>query len=136
MFKQVFYENENVNLATERRFCQRLQDKIGKYSHFHCLKNPGVEYQILNVHLILPVLFRAKPSEHDTNVICRLAEEELYLCKHNLKILGWSEEFVVDIKKGQVDSVFANFWGFNYHYLIIYSNLDLEKYVLNRKIRL
>ena len=69
MFKQVFYENENVNLTTERRFCQWLQGKIGKYSHFHCLKNPGVEHQILNVRLILPFLFGAKPSEHDTNVV-------------------------------------------------------------------
>ena len=55
MFKQVFYENESVNLATEQRFCQRLQDKIGKYGHFHCLKNPGVEYQILKKKKIFDI---------------------------------------------------------------------------------
>ena len=62
-----------------------------------------------NSRLIWYFVFGAKPSHHDANVIYRLTEEEFHLLKHSMKTLGWSEDFIVDIKKEEVDLVFANY---------------------------
>ena len=69
-----------------------------------------------NSRLILLFVFGAKPSHHDANVICRLTAEEFRLRKQNMKTLSWSKDFIVDIKKEELDLVFANYnrepWGF------------------------
>ena len=88
MLKQVFHENKSVKLATERRFCLCLRNRISVYGYFHCQKNSKVEYQISNVWLILSVMFEVTQSKHVIDIVCRLIEEEFHLRKHNLNILG------------------------------------------------
>ena len=84
-----------------------------------------------NNRLVLSFAFNINPSCHDVNVICHLIEEELHLRKRSMKILGWSKDFAVDIKRNNVDLLFANSnrkWVFN-NCKNIYSNLDAKKYV-------
>ena len=54
--------------------------------------------------------FGAKPSYHNIGIICCLVEEEFHLGKHNMKTIGWSEIFAVEIKKEEVHLLFANYY--------------------------
>lgn len=75
---------------------------------FHSTKNPTVEYQISNNCLIF--VFGAKPSYHDIGIIWFLVEEEFNFGKQNMKTIGWSEKFGIDIKNEEFDLLFANYY--------------------------
>ena len=87
MLRQVSHENKSVNLATERRFCLCVRNRISFYGYFHCQKNPKVEYQMTDVQLIFFVMFEVEQSKYDIDVVYRLIEEEFHLREHNLKLL-------------------------------------------------
>ena len=108
MIKHKTFYVDNVNLSVRRWFCQKIQYKIGHYDHFHSSKNARVEYQMSNNRLVLSFVLDIKPSCHDVNVNCRLMEEKFHLCKHRIKIVGWSKDFAVDVKRNKVDLLFAN----------------------------